>query len=120
MNDCHPVHAAISREVVGNGVMHSDAIVPHGQITRLPPPSNLQLGPVHVIGKPSLETVGFVRGQPFDVSHKSFVEIEERAACHWMMVDQRSDAMAKAAYCVIQTLVGVGILSKGIGKSPIS
>ena len=107
MNDCHPVHAAISREVVGNGVMHSDAIVPHGQIPRLPAPSNLQLWSIHVIGEPSLEAVGLVRGQTFDVGDEGLIEIEERALGHRVVVDQRSDAMAKAAHGVIQALIGV-------------
>jgi hypothetical protein len=81
--------------------MHGNSVIPHGNITGLPLPAHLDFWPVHMIGKPCFQRIGFVCRQTYDMINKRFVKIKESLASNRMFLDKRANILPKADNSIV-------------------
>src|SRR5437899_2141512 len=76
------MHTAILRQIVGDGIVLRDPVVPHRYRPRVPAEADLKVRLVDVVKQRRQETLTVTAGHPQDVRGEMAIDIEQRLPGH--------------------------------------
>src|SRR5262245_8791846 len=84
-----PMHTAILGQIIGDGIVLGDTVIPHGHCPALPAEADLKLGLVNVVEHRRQEPLTVAAGHAQHMRGEMAIDVEKRPPGHRVVGDDR-------------------------------
>ena len=98
------MHTAILGQVVGDGIVLRDTVVPHRHRPPVPAEADLKLGLVDVVEQHRQEALTVTAGHPQDVRSEMAIDVEQRLPRHRVVGDDRMHRRSHGCHALLEPL----------------
>src|SRR6266446_8969541 len=98
------MHTAILGQVVGDGIVLSDTVVPHRHRPSVPAEADLKVGLVDVVEQRRQEALTVAAGHPQYMRGEMAIDVEQRLPGHGVVGDDRMHRRPHGRHALIETL----------------
>src|SRR5215510_4391371 len=97
------MHTAILGQIVGDGIVLSDTIIPHRHRPTLPAEADLKLGLVDVVEQRRQEALTVAAGHPQHMRGEMAIDIEKRLPGHRVVGNDRMHGRPHSRHALVET-----------------